>query len=683
MSLRIGCFLIIFLFLFPNSAFADPISIPSKDAGWLETLNYYRQSSGVEPVRENLVQSEAALKHSIYLAKSDPKYFHGKYENPHTENPESPYYTKEGAGSGTNLTSEGRESDAIDSWMQAPLHAIGLLRDNLKTTGYASVLNDRTGTFHTGLDVINGLVGSKGKVITFPGNGSFVRLNKFVGEAPDPRESCGTNWKEFRGLPIFASFLNSPPRDITGTIRTPEGKLLSQGADLCIVTEFSWASTDKVISYGNQIMAGDHLVIVIARLPFNPGEHSVTLSGTGVTSLSWKFTVIPPVPKTAPIFDIDKQLITWDRVVMPASNAILGYTLLALNRNTNLTKEYRTQDLELTTKNWSAGEYFICVKARSLNDESECDWKYARVFEKLPTVKFIFNSSLEEITWDEIDFGDSVRKIEYVIRTRNRITDKSADFKVSERRYSTANWDQGGYWICVQAIAPGAESDCSTYYGYEIDRKPKSIQFELRSLNPAKVSWDIKSSLETTARPTSALIRLRTLKSSDLIKSEQIDPSSGEWLIPSLPVGDYEICLEASNINGKTECFWKSFKIREKEIPEFILDSKSIRVGESVLIRSMSNVAVQYGNASASVCEMKLVDAGLSLRGLKVGKCSIQITSTQDEFFLASTSQFSISVIKQSSSSVKNTTAKCVKGKEVRFVSGIRPSCPAGFKKVG
>lgn len=87
--------------------------------------------------------------------------------------------------------------------MQAPLHAIGLLRDNLKTTGYATAINDRTGQAHTGLDVINGLVGSRRKIITFPGNGSMVRLYKFVGESPDPRESCGKDWEKFRGLPIL------------------------------------------------------------------------------------------------------------------------------------------------------------------------------------------------------------------------------------------------------------------------------------------------------------------------------------------------------------------------------------------------------------------------------------------------------------------------------------------------
>ena len=47
------CFVMVFgLMLSPTPIVANPITVPSKDAGWLETLNYYRLSSGVEPVTE-------------------------------------------------------------------------------------------------------------------------------------------------------------------------------------------------------------------------------------------------------------------------------------------------------------------------------------------------------------------------------------------------------------------------------------------------------------------------------------------------------------------------------------------------------------------------------------------------------------------------------------------------------
>jgi hypothetical protein len=464
--------LVIILLIIPTPSVANPIAVPSKDAGWLETLNYYRLSSGVEPVIESPILSANAMKHSIYLAKSDPKYFTGIYENPHSENPESPYYTKEGANSGTNLTSVARESAAIDSWMQAPLHAIGLLRDNLKTTGYATAIDDRTGAAHTGLDVINGLVGSRRGVITFPGDGAIVRLNKFSGESPDPRESCGKDWENFRGLPIFASLTSTPPRDITGKIVTPDGKTLLPGDDLCVVTQYSWVSTDRVISYGNQIMAGEKLVLLIAKSPLNPGKHSVSISGTGISPLNWSFTVLPPLPKVAHIFDVDKRMISWSPVTVSAPALLAGYTVIARDKASNRVKEYKTNDVSLSTVDWTAGEYWICVRVRSSSDESECDTFYlARVFEKLPAVKFSMNSYLEEITWDPIVVGDPNRKIEYVVKAWSEATDKITDFPAYEGKFSTLNWGEGGYWICVQARSPGAESLCPSYWGYTIDRK--------------------------------------------------------------------------------------------------------------------------------------------------------------------------------------------------------------------
>ena len=495
------------LMLSPTPIVANPIAVPSKDAGWLETLNYYRLSSGVEPVTENLISSTNAMKHSIYLAKSDPKYFTGIYENPHTENPESPYYTKEGANSGTNLTYTARESDAIDSWMQAPLHAIGLLRDNLKTTGFATAINDRTGQAHTGLDVINGLVGSRSKVITFPGDGAIVRLNKFEGESPDPRESCGKDWEKFRGLPIFASLISTPPRDITGKIITPDGKTLLPGDDLCVVTQYSWVSTNRVIPYGNQIMAGEKLVLLIARSPLSPGEHSVSVSGTGISSLNWSFTVLPPLPKVVHTFDIDKRLISWNPVTVPAPSLIAGYTVIARDRASNKSKEYKTKDLSVSTVDWTAGEYWICVQVRSSNNESECDFQFARVFEKLPTVKFYMDSNVEEITWDPIVVSDPNRKIDYVVKGWNRTTDKITDFSTSGQKFSTSSWDDGGYCICVQAIAPGAESSCSTYWGYTIDRKAvadraeasKKIARQIEELE-AKEEAEAKAAAELKAK---------------------------------------------------------------------------------------------------------------------------------------------------------------------------------------
>lgn len=585
----------IILLMIPVPNFANPIAVPSKDAGWLETLNYYRVSSGVEPVAENPVLSANAMKHSIYLAKSDPKFFTGIYENPHSENPQSPYYTKEGANSGTNLTSIARESDAIDSWMQAPLHAIGLLRDNLKTTGYATAINDRTGQAHTGLDVINGLVGSRRKIITFPGNGSMVRLYKFVGESPDPRESCGKDWEKFRGLPIFASFISTPPRDITGKIETPLGKTLLPGDDLCIVTQYSWVSTNRVISYGNQIMAGNNLVLLIAKSPLSPGEHSVSVSGTGISPLNWKFTVLQPLPNVSYTFNVDKELISWNPVTVPAPHLMAGYTVIARDRTWNKSREYRTNELSLSTADWTAAEYWICVKVRSSLDESGCD----------------------------------------------------------------------------------------SYYLYAIDRTPKSIFPIISYRNPDSVTWDTKDFSSTRAKPDSITVQLRSTNGDEVAKSEFINPNVGAWKLPNLKFGDYEVCVQAMNSYGISSCYWKRFVLQQREIPKFYLASQSINVGKTTFLDSESDVDPTFTVLSNTTCEIKTTYSGIEIVGLKAGTCSIQVTSAMNDSYFAHNETISIGVFDQApNATTKKTTIKCTKKGQVKTVTGFKPKCPVGYKKV-
>jgi hypothetical protein len=197
---------------------------------------------------------------------------------------------------------------------------------------------------------------------------------------------------------------------------------------------------------------------------------------------------LQPLPKVVPTFDVDKRIILWSPATVPAPGLIAGYTVIATDRVSNISKEYKTKDLSVSTVDWTAGEYWVCVKVRSSIDESECVFSFARVFEKLPTVKFSMNSYLEEITWDPIVTEDPNRKIEYVVKAWSKATDKITDFPAFEGKFSTLNWDEGGYWICVQATSPGAESLCPSYWSYTIDRKANAEQAaaELKANQEAK-----------------------------------------------------------------------------------------------------------------------------------------------------------------------------------------------------
>ena len=66
-------------------------------AGWLDRVNAYRAASGLSEVVETPEWSDGIRKHLEYLKHTPSSLRTGAYANAHYENPESPYYTKEGA----------------------------------------------------------------------------------------------------------------------------------------------------------------------------------------------------------------------------------------------------------------------------------------------------------------------------------------------------------------------------------------------------------------------------------------------------------------------------------------------------------------------------------------------------------------------------------------------------------
>jgi len=572
---------------------AASLPIPSMDAGWLETLNYYRMSSGLEPVTENAIQSAGALKHSIYLAKTDPTFFVGAYRSSHSENPASPYYSREGANSGTNLTSIGRESEAIDSWMKAPLHTIGLLRDNLKTTGYASVLNERTGYYETGLDVINGLVGSRKKIITFPGDGSVVRLNSFDGESPDPRESCGTDWKEFRGLPILASYLVSPSRDVHAVLKTPSGQELSKSNELCVVSEHTWISSDPIYaSAGSSIMRGDHLVLVIPRSPLDSGLHQVEITGSGMQDLKWKFTVVEK-PEIVKFTYEPEEIITWDQGVGSKDNPIVGYTVIARDQKTSETKTYRTVETNLVTYNWK----------------------------------------------------------------------------------------QGGYWVCVQARGIVSESSCPTLWSYTIDREPYAFYVSYSRRNPTLLTWESVERSAPDAKLQSFKLELRSADKSETFETIEIPAIAREWTLPNLSIGEYEFCVSGVNSYGQSECRWNTFLVAPKENRSYKVPVTSLKLGESFSVWNNFDTNFSLLITDTNVCKSEAKMNRVDVTALKAGTCTFEISAEETNEYFPFIKRYTVVVSKPLSTATQRVTIKCIKGKTVKYVTGVKPQCPTGYRK--
>jgi hypothetical protein len=347
-----------------TSAFGQSNTLPNMDAGWLVNLNYYRTAAGLKPITEDKILSASVKKHMIYLVKSDPKYFVGAYINRHRENPASPYYTPEGARSGNELTNSASSSEAaaIDSWMQAPFHALGLLREGLTSVGFDSEYNATTGLYEFGMNIFGNLKSERTKNVLYPGKGSFSRLDQFQSESPDPRQACGLSWKIFNGLPLWVSLLAAPPAQVSAQLITPSGKVLKSGGDLCIVDEQNFITSDRVNGVsGKTIITAGHLVLLIPKRPLAPGMQKVSLMMKGRATIAWSFTAIgapPPITWSA-----TSTTITWSKPVAQLQNPITGYEVIFSDVTLKVFQLFRTTTTSFETVNLVPAQYFVCVRA--------------------------------------------------------------------------------------------------------------------------------------------------------------------------------------------------------------------------------------------------------------------------------------------------------------------------------
>jgi hypothetical protein len=276
--------------------------VPDKEVDWLKTLNSYRISSGVSPVKENDRLSEAAQNHADYLALTDQIYLVGRYQNLHMENPKSPYASKDGAtiGAGVIAWTIGKNASAVDTLMTAPFHAIGMLRENLVEVGFGTAVVGEnafsSGDRVTNIGVLKGLRNkSRKSVILFPGPKFVTHLNSFSGENPEPREACGAQFNDFYGLPIFASLMHRPSESLEVSLETPSGKILSAGPELCVVTENNFISTDLIYGpAGKSIIRSEHLVLIIPKSPLSEGKQIVEIVEKGRPTLKWSFIYKAP-----------------------------------------------------------------------------------------------------------------------------------------------------------------------------------------------------------------------------------------------------------------------------------------------------------------------------------------------------------------------------------------------------
>jgi hypothetical protein len=264
---------------------------------WLATINYWRAATGLPPVTDNPAWDQGLLNHFIYLEKTPAHYKTGQYASLHTENPASPDYTASGAKeAGSSDLAPGASTDlgALDEWLAAPFHAIGMLRPDLTQVALA------VGDGYGGLDVISGLNGGFQQTapILYPGPGSTTSLLDFGGELPDPTQTCG--WKgDNVGLPLIVMLVSAPSQSLSASLTGPSGAAESSAAKtLCVVDQFTYYSTDTVYGpTGLNILQGGNAVLLIPRHPLVPGTYAVSVIQPGQADIDWSFQAArPPGP---------------------------------------------------------------------------------------------------------------------------------------------------------------------------------------------------------------------------------------------------------------------------------------------------------------------------------------------------------------------------------------------------
>lgn len=273
----------------------SPAAATVARSDWLGRINEVRSASQLPPVVDEPAWSAGILAHLNYLRNTPENLLEGV--SAHTETPASPYYTPEGAKEAESSDLGGGDTnvEAIDNWLAAPFHAVGMLRPGLEKVAFARVQSGSAG-----LDVISGLnYEAPPKLVLFPGPNSTIDLARYTGESPPPIDTClaehpGADY-DSSGLPLIALLTESPDPGLSATMTLPDGSQInSAGDDLCVVTASTFVTHDAIYgSTGESILSSDNAVFLIPRLALVAGRYSVTISQPGKPDIAWSFNSEP------------------------------------------------------------------------------------------------------------------------------------------------------------------------------------------------------------------------------------------------------------------------------------------------------------------------------------------------------------------------------------------------------
>jgi uncharacterized protein YkwD len=228
---------------------------PAANTSWLDRLNTWRASTGLSSLSENTTWSQGDYDHAVYMVKNDLV--------THYETSGVPYYSVAGdtAARDSNIyvssSTSTTDQQAIDWWMQAPFHAMGLMDPRLTQTGFGSYREVKSGwDMGAAVDVIRGNSFTGGHYpVYFPGNGTDEPLTSYGGgEFPDPLQAC-PGYSVPTGLPVFI--------EVGGNVNTTVGAVHSftgNGVPLthCVIDSSNAAVGSYLYTRGGVILIPQH-----------------------------------------------------------------------------------------------------------------------------------------------------------------------------------------------------------------------------------------------------------------------------------------------------------------------------------------------------------------------------------------------------------------------------------------
>jgi len=296
-----GAFILAYLLFAPGSSAGDrdhrsllqtaesrPSTTVRSSGGWLDSLNHYRATAGLPPVTENTAWSRGDRDHAVYIVKNEVLQ--------HSEDPDSDWYTPEGqtAAHQSNLFNSDQLDDTdsciLDTWMQSPFHAVGVLDPRLVQVGFGSY-READGDLQTGaaLNVLAGLdqTVKASYPVFWPCEGATVPINFHWGGYPNPLTGC-PGYSVPSGLPLI---IQIGPGNLTPVVSASSFTHDGRPLEHCVFDETTYNNPDRTQQkLGRSILGARNAIVLIPRSPLAAGATytaSITVNGQTHT---WTFS---------------------------------------------------------------------------------------------------------------------------------------------------------------------------------------------------------------------------------------------------------------------------------------------------------------------------------------------------------------------------------------------------------